>query len=45
MNGLNSVNNIVPSSYSLASQLEAVDIVVDVPPSPAVGDETAYSCI
>jgi predicted homoserine dehydrogenase-like protein len=45
MNGLNSSKNIVPSSYSPASQLEAVDIVVDVTPSPAVGAETAYSCI
>lgn len=45
MDGLNIGKNIVTSSYSLASQLEAVDIVVDVTPSPAVGAETAYSCI
>ncbi|MGB6420426.1 MAG: hypothetical protein WBF05_01170, partial [Anaerolineales bacterium] len=45
MDGLNTGKNIVTSSYSLASQLEAVDIVVDVTPSPAVGAETAYSCI
>jgi predicted homoserine dehydrogenase-like protein len=45
MDGLNTGKNIVTSSYSLASQLEAVDIVVDVTPSPAVGAETAHSCI
>jgi predicted homoserine dehydrogenase-like protein len=45
MDGLNTCINNVTSSYSLASQLETVDIVFDVTPSPAVGAETAYICI
>ena len=45
MDGLNTGINIVTSSYSLASQLEAVDIVFDVTASPAVRTETAYICI
>jgi predicted homoserine dehydrogenase-like protein len=45
MDGLNTGINIVTSSYSLASQLEAPDIVVDVIKSPAVGANTAYICI
>jgi predicted homoserine dehydrogenase-like protein len=36
---------VVTSSYSLAAQLDSVDIVTDVTPSPASGAETAYSCI
>jgi predicted homoserine dehydrogenase-like protein len=44
MDGLNTCINIVISSYSLASQLEAIDIVFDVTLSPAVGAETAYIC-
>jgi len=36
---------VVTGSYSLASQLDAVDIVADVTWSPAVGAETAYACI
>ena len=42
MDGQNTGKNIITSSYWLASQLEAVDIVVDVTQSPAVGAETAY---
>lgn len=45
MDGLNTGINIVTSSYSLTSQLEAVDIVLDMTPSPAVGTETDYGCI
>ena len=44
MDGLNTCISIVTSSYSLASQLEAIDIVFDVTLSPAVGAETAYIC-
>ena len=36
---------IVTPSYSLAAQLDSVDIVADVTPSPASGAETAYACI
>jgi len=36
---------VVTGCYGLAAQLEAVDIVVDVTPSPAIGAETAWSCI
>ena len=36
---------VVTGSYGLAAQLEDVDIVVDVTPSPAIGAETAWSCI
>ena len=45
MDGKYTGKNIVTNSYSLASQLEAFDIVVDVTQSPAVGAETAYICI
>jgi len=45
MDGLNTVKNIVTCSYSLASQLEAVAIVVDVTQSPEIGSETVYICI
>ena len=36
---------VVTGCYTLAAQLAAVDIVVDVTPSPATGAETAYACI
>lgn len=36
---------VITGSYELAAQLDAVDIVVDVTPSPATGAETAYACI
>jgi len=36
---------VVTGSYSLASQLESVDIVADVTPSPVSGAETAFACI
>ena len=36
---------MVTGSYGLAAQLHDVDIVVDVTPSPAIGAETAWSCI
>ncbi len=36
---------VVTGSYGLAAQLRDVDVVVDVTPSPAIGAETAWSCI
>jgi predicted homoserine dehydrogenase-like protein len=36
---------VVTAQYGLAAQLHDVDIVVDVTPSPAIGAETAWSCI
>ncbi len=45
MDALKAGKNVVTHSYTLAAQLEAVDIVADVTPSPASGAETAYSCI
>ena len=36
---------VVTGSYALAAQLDSVDIVADVTPSPASGAETAYACI
>jgi len=36
---------VITGDYGLAAQLEEVDIVADVTPSPAVGAETAWSCI
>jgi predicted homoserine dehydrogenase-like protein len=45
MDALNAGKRVITGSYALAAQLEAVDIVVDVTPSPASGAETAYACI
>jgi predicted homoserine dehydrogenase-like protein len=36
---------VVTGSFSLAPQIEAIDIVVDVTWSPAIGAETAYASI
>jgi predicted homoserine dehydrogenase-like protein len=36
---------VVTGLYGLSAQLQNVDIVVDVTPSPAIGAETAWSCI
>jgi len=36
---------VVSGSYSLASQIESIDIVADVTPYPSSGAETAYACI
>ena len=36
---------VVTASYGLAAQLDSIDIVADVTPSPATGAETAYACI
>jgi predicted homoserine dehydrogenase-like protein len=36
---------VITGDYTLAAQLEEVDIVADVTPSPAIGAETASACI
>ena len=45
MDALRAGKRVVTGSYTLAAQLDAIDIVVDVTPSPAIGAETAYACI
>jgi len=45
MDALRASKRVVTGSYRLAAQLEAVDIVADITPSPAIGAETAYACI
>jgi predicted homoserine dehydrogenase-like protein len=45
MDALRRGKRVVTGSYALASQLEDVDIVADITPSPAIGAETAYHCI
>jgi predicted homoserine dehydrogenase-like protein len=36
---------VITGSYALAAQLDSVDIVADITPSPATGAETAFACI
>jgi predicted homoserine dehydrogenase-like protein len=36
---------VITGSYALAAQLDSVDIVADITPSPATGAETAYACL
>jgi predicted homoserine dehydrogenase-like protein len=45
MDALRAGKRVVTGDYTLAAQLEAVDIVTDVTPSPASGAETAYAGI
>jgi predicted homoserine dehydrogenase-like protein len=45
MDVLRAGKRVITGDYGLAAQLEAVDIVCDVTPSPATGAETAYTCI
>ena len=45
MDALRAGKRVVTGSYGLAAQLETVDIVADVTPSPAIGAETAYAAI
>ena len=45
MDALRAGKRVVTGSYALAAQLEAIDIVTDVTPSPATGAETAYAGI
>ncbi len=45
MDALRQGKRVITGDYGLAAQLDAVDIVADVTPSPAVGAETAFACI
>ena len=45
MDALRAGKRVVTGSYALAAQLDAVDIVADATPSPAIGAETAHACI
>jgi predicted homoserine dehydrogenase-like protein len=45
MDTLRAGKRVVTADYTLAAQVEAVDLVTDVTPSPATGAETAYACI
>ncbi|MFN2302160.1 MAG: NAD(P)H-dependent oxidoreductase, partial [Anaerolineales bacterium] len=45
MDALRSGKKVITGSYQLAAQLDAIDIVTDITPSPAIGAETAFSCI
>jgi predicted homoserine dehydrogenase-like protein len=45
MDALRAGKKVITGSYQLASQLDDVDIVADITPSPAIGAETAYSCV
>jgi predicted homoserine dehydrogenase-like protein len=45
MDALRQGKRVITGSYALASQLDDVDIVADITPSPAIGAETAYHCI
>jgi len=45
MDALRAGKRVVTGDYRLAAQLEDVDIVADITPSPAIGAETAYACI
>jgi predicted homoserine dehydrogenase-like protein len=45
MDALRAGKRVVTGSYELAAQLEAVDIVADITPSPAIGAETAHACV
>jgi predicted homoserine dehydrogenase-like protein len=45
MDALRAGKRVVTGSYALAAQLDVVDIVTDVTPSPAIGAETAYAGI
>ncbi len=45
MDALRVGKRVITGSYSLAAQLEALDIVTDVTWSASIGAETAYACI
>lgn len=45
MDALRAGKRVITGDYGLAAQLNAVDIVADVTYSPAIGAETAASCI
>jgi predicted homoserine dehydrogenase-like protein len=45
MDALRAGKRVVTGSYTLAAQIETVNIITDVTPSPATGAETAYAGI
>lgn len=45
MDALDAGKRVITGDYTLAAQLDGVDIVADVTPSPAIGAETAHACI
>ncbi|MDO9547153.1 MAG: hypothetical protein Q7J07_10455 [Pelolinea sp.] len=45
MDVLRSGKKVITGSYQLAAQIADIDIVADITPSPAIGAETALSCI
>jgi predicted homoserine dehydrogenase-like protein len=45
MDALQAGRRVITTDYTLAARLDAVDIVCDVTPSPAVGAQTAHACI
>lgn len=45
MDALRAGKRVVTADYSLAAQLDNIDIVTDVTYSPAIGAETAHACI
>jgi predicted homoserine dehydrogenase-like protein len=45
MDALRAGKRVVTGDYTLAAQVEMVDVVTDVTPSPATGAETAYAGI
>lgn len=45
MDALRAGKRVITGSYALAAQLDAIDLITDVTPSPAIGAETAYAAI
>jgi predicted homoserine dehydrogenase-like protein len=45
MDALRNGKRVITGDYTLASQLDDIDIVADITPSPAIGAITAHSCI
>jgi predicted homoserine dehydrogenase-like protein len=45
MDALRASKRVVTGSYALSAQIEAIDVLTDVTPSPATGAETAYAGI
>lgn len=45
MDALRAGKRVITGSYTLAAELDAIDLITDVTPSPATGAETAYAAI
>jgi predicted homoserine dehydrogenase-like protein len=45
MDALHAGKRVITGSYTLAAQLDAIDLITDVTPSPAIGSEVAYAAI